>query len=112
MKLKRFFRNSSLIATLVLGAMIVAAIVAQGATVNSSAAQSTVTRQPRPHPESHLKLAGAATSIESGNITLYPRPHPKSHLKLSAPDSVTRIPRPHPQSHIRLTATATAVNQP
>lgn len=82
----RIFRSRNLIATLVGGTLIIAVIVAQGVNVDSSATQLNLTRQPRPHPQSHLKS--------------------------SEPDSITLNPRPHPKSHIRSTVTETLLNQP
>jgi hypothetical protein len=39
-------------------------------TVDSSAAQINLTRQPRPHPKSHLQNCEAATLIGTGTETL------------------------------------------
>jgi hypothetical protein len=104
----RIFKSSLLI-VVVFAALIGATIVVQGMTLNSSAASSEVIRQPRPHPQSHIKSADAATSIEPGIITLYPRPHPTSHLSVAPTwiglDGIARSPRPHPQSHIEMLTT-------
>lgn len=99
----RILKSSPLI-VVVLTVLIGAAVVAQATAINSSAASGNVTRQPRPHPESHIKVADTVTSIGPGSTTLYPGPHPKSHLSLTptpiARDGIPRGPRPHPQSHI------------
>ncbi len=84
--------RSRLLIVVVFAVLIGTVVIAQGTVLNSSLAASDVTRQPRPHPQSHLQIATAVTAIEPGYITLYPRPHP--------------------QSHIRSTVTETPLNQP
>lgn len=69
------FRRNILIVAVVLIVLIVMVAIAQGATLDTSAAQIDVTRQPRPHPRSHIKIT------EPGS-TLIPRPHPKSHIEM------------------------------
>jgi hypothetical protein len=86
MKLSRLFKSNSLLAALAAGTLLIAVVVAQGATADSSAAQFTVTRQPRPHPQSHIKIT------EPGSVTLSPRPHPKSHIR----SAVTETPFTQP----------------
>lgn len=82
----RIFRSRNLIATLVGGMLIIAVVVAQGVTVESSATQLNLTRQPRPHPQSHLK------SSEPGRVTLSPRPHPKSHIRSTVTEPLLNQP--------------------
>jgi len=93
--------KSSLLILVVFAVLIGAAVVAQATALNSSAVSGDVTRQPRPHPKSHIKITDTATAIESGSSIRYPRPHPKSHIKLVEPGSALS-PRPHPTSHIEM----------
>ncbi|CAG0927930.1 hypothetical protein TFLX_00706 [Thermoflexales bacterium] len=86
MKLSRLSKSNSLLAALAAGTLLIAVFVAQGATADSSAAQFTVTRQPRPHPQSHLK------SSEPGGVTLHPRPHPKSHIRATVTETLLNQP--------------------
>ena len=64
-----------IIAALLVTVLLVAVIGLPGGT-SSSAESAILTRSPRPHPKSHLKIA------EPISITLSPRPHPKSHLEI------------------------------
>jgi hypothetical protein len=96
--------KSSLLIVVILAVLIGAVMIAQGTALDSLAAANDVTRQPRPHPKSHIKIADATTLIEPDDVTLYPRPHPKSHLKITGPGSML-YPRPHPTSHLSVAAT-------
>ncbi|NTU64226.1 MAG: hypothetical protein HGB05_12705 [Chloroflexi bacterium] len=91
--------KSSLLILVVFAVLIGAAVVAQATALNSSAASGDVTRQPRPHPKSHIKM------VEPGSA-LSPRPHPTSHLAVTPVligfDGIARSPRPHPTSHIEI----------
>jgi hypothetical protein len=49
-----------------------------GGSANSSAGQATVTRLPRPHPQSRISVT--STPMEPDSSTRSPRPHPKSRL--------------------------------
>jgi len=77
-------------AAIAIAVLIVALSGPLGGRANSSTGQTTVTRLPRPHPQSHISIT--TTPIE--------------------PDSLTRSPRPHPKSRLRLADTATAISQP
>lgn len=54
--------------------------------------------------------SGISSSAGQATVTRLPRPHPRSHIKIDQTDSLPRSPRPHPQSHIR--STATPIDQP
>lgn len=72
----RTLRNNLLIVAVVFAVLITVVIAAQGSFVASSIAQAGVTREPRPHPMSHV-------SFPQGIDLLNPRPHPASHLRAS-----------------------------
>jgi hypothetical protein len=48
--------KSSLLIAVMLVVLIGAVLIAQGTTLNSSAALIDVIRQPRPHPKSHIEM--------------------------------------------------------
>jgi hypothetical protein len=48
--------KSSLLIVVMLVVLIGAVLIAQGTTLNSSAASIDMSRQPRPHPKSHIEM--------------------------------------------------------